>query len=102
MSGRIISPATYVSVLVVLIALTCLTVGISFIPLGHDWHLGLGLLIAVIKASLVGLFFMHLVHSRASVWSVVFVALFWLLIVLGVLTFSDYATRAWFPYVPGH
>lgn len=102
MSSRAISPAAYLVVLAVLVVLTCVTVGISFIPLAHDWHLALGLLIAVVKASLVGLFFMHLLQSRAAVWSVVCVALFWLVMVLGALTFADYVSRPWVPCVPGH
>jgi caa(3)-type oxidase subunit IV len=102
MSSRIISPATYILILIVLIALTCVTVGISFIPLSPNWHLVLGLLIGVVKASLVGLFFMHLLGSRPTIWAVVWVSLFWATIVLGALTFSDYMTRSWIPYVPGH
>jgi caa(3)-type oxidase subunit IV len=102
MSSRIISPATYIAVLIALVLLTCLTVGISFISLSPSWHLVLGLLIGVCKASLVGLFFMHLIDSRPTIWSVVWVSLFWLTIVFFALTFSDYLTRSWIPYVPGH
>src|SRR4051794_41700825 len=102
MSSRTSSPATYILVLIVLIVLTCVTVGISFISLNPNWHLALGMLIAAVKASLVGLFFMHLVESRPTIWAVVWVSLFWATIVLGALTFSDYVTRSWIPYVPGH
>ena len=63
---------------------------------------GLGLTVAVVKASLVGLFFMHLIESRPTVWAVVVVSLFWVSIVLFGLTFTDYMTRSWFPHVPGH
>jgi hypothetical protein len=48
------------------------------------------------------LFFMHLIDSRPTIWSVVWVSLFWVTIVLFALTFSDYVTRSWIPYVPGH
>ncbi len=102
MPARITSPIAYLCVLVVLALLTCLTVGLSFVPLPGKWHLLFGLLIGSCKASLVGLFFMHLIHSRPTVWALVFVSLFWLTMVLGALTFSDYATRSWFPHVPGH
>ncbi len=102
MSARIISPLTYIIVLVVLLILTCLTVGISFLPLSRNWHLFFGLAIGACKATLVGLFYMHLIHSRAGVWSVVCVSIFWLTIVLGALTYADYVTRSWIPYVPGH
>jgi cytochrome c oxidase subunit IV len=102
MSARIISPTTYLLVLVALIVLTCLTVGLSFLTLEPRWHFTLGMVIAVCKASLVALFFMHLIHGRPSIWSVVCVSVFWAVIVLGGLTFSDYLTRAWIPFVPGH
>lgn len=62
----------------------------------------LGLGIGLCKASLVGLFFMHLIEGRPTIWAVLCVSLFWLLVVLFALTFSDYLTRAWPPFVPGH
>jgi caa(3)-type oxidase subunit IV len=102
MSTRTTSPLTYIIVLVILLLLTCLTVGISFFPLGPDWHLFLGLAIGACKALLVGLFYMHLIHSRAGVWSVVCISVFWLTVVFGVLIYADYVTRSWIPYVPGH
>ncbi len=82
MSARVLSPVAYVAVLVALVILTFLTVGLSFLPLAGRWHLVFGLLIGMCKASLVALFFMHLIHSRPSVWAVVFVSLFWVTIVL--------------------
>lgn len=102
MSTRAISPAGYVVVLVALILLTVLTVGISFAQISGFWHTTLGITIGIIKAALVGLFFMHLVDSRVTTWTVVIVTLFWLVAVLMLLTFSDYATRSYFPFSPGH
>lgn len=102
MSARYYSPAIYVAVLAALLVLTCLTVGLSFLPLAGRWHLIFGLSIGLCKASLVGLFFMHLIDSRPSVWAVVFVSLFWVTMVFGALTFSDYLTRGWISFVPGH
>jgi caa(3)-type oxidase subunit IV len=74
---------------------------LSFLPLGI-WHLGVGLAIACCKAALVGLFFMHLIENRPTLWAVVLVSLFWAIVVLGGLTFSDYISRSWMPFVPGH
>ena len=102
MSARYHSPVAYVWVLVTLLLLTCLTVGLSFLPLAGKWHLIFGFAIGLCKASLVGLFFMHLIDSRPSVWAVVVVSLFWVTVVFGALTCSDYLTRSWFPFVPGH
>jgi len=95
-------PIRYVVILVALLLLTGLTVGISFVGLEGKWHIALGLSIGLCKAILVALFFMHLLHSPTAVRAVVLVSVFWLLGVLFVLTFSDYATRDLPPYVPGH
>jgi cytochrome c oxidase subunit 4 len=97
----VVSVRTYALVLVALIVLTFATVGISFIELSPGWHLTFGLLIGVIKASLVALFFMHLIHSPRLALLIVFLALVWLLL-LFALTFADYISRGLVPYMPGH
>lgn len=91
MSEHVSRSTTYYAVFAALIALTFLTVGISFIDLGA-WHTPVGLLIAVTKASLVALFFMHLLHSPRMIWISFGAGLFWLAILLG-LTMADYLTR---------
>jgi cytochrome c oxidase subunit IV len=89
----LVSPRTYLIVWVVLIALTVTTVGITFLPLGH-WHTPVGLAIAVGKASLVILFFMHALRSQRLIWIVIAGSVLWLSIMLS-LTLSDYWTRNW-------
>jgi cytochrome c oxidase subunit 4 len=101
MPGREIAPKTYVLVCLLLIVLTVLTVGISFLPLRGGWHLGFGLTIALCKASLVLLFFMHLLASSRVTWIVVAVSCFWLGLLL-VLTLNDYFSRGMTPFTPGH
>jgi cytochrome c oxidase subunit 4 len=101
MPERTISSATYLIVCAVLVGLTFLTVGVSFIPLPGVWHIVLGLTIALCKASLVVLFFMHALLSSRVTWAVIAVASFWLGILL-VLTLSDYFTRGMVPFTPGH
>ena len=56
--------------------------------------IGQALVIAVVKATLVILFFMHVWHSTRLTWVVVGGGLFWLGILLA-LTLSDYLTRPW-------
>ena len=90
-----------VAVVVILVLLTVLTTAISFIPLPGVWHIVFGLLIAVCKASLVILFFMHLLISPKLTWLVVLVSFFWLGILL-VLTLTDYFSRDMVPFSPGH
>ncbi|HWA98641.1 MAG TPA: cytochrome C oxidase subunit IV family protein [Pirellulales bacterium] len=95
------SVKTYLTVLVALIVLTIATVAVSFVPLEGHWHLAAGVGIAVLKASLVAVFFMHLFAGPRVVVLTAIVACFWLGI-LGVLSFSDYLTRGEWPSVPGH
>lgn len=94
-------PRTYFIVCASLILLTLLTVSISFLPLSGIWHMALGLLIALCKATLVVLFFMHALESPRVTWMVIIVACFWLL-VLFALTLNDYFTRGMIPFTPGH
>ncbi len=102
MSQRVLSPASYIIVLVVLMALTVLTVGLSFVPSSAVVRVVAGQAIAVVKASLVVLFFMHAIHSPAQTRAVIAVTLFWLVAVFFILTLSDFTTRGLIPSVPGH
>lgn len=94
--ARIVPPRTYYGVFAALIALTFLTVGLSFLELGN-WHTAVGLLIGVAKALLVALFFMHLLYGSKLNWLALGAGLFWLGILL-VLTLADYLTRPWLVY----
>ena len=101
MSERTLTPRTFLIVCVLLILLTVLTVAVSFAALPGKWHLILGMLIAVVKASLVVLFFMHVLISPRLTWLVIAVACFWLGLLM-VLTFNDYFSRGMVPFMPGH
>jgi cytochrome c oxidase subunit 4 len=96
---HVISPRTYTLVLAVLLVLTFLTLGASFMPLEGIWHIVIGLSIGACKASLVVLFFMHALYSPRLTWVVIGAGVFWLLILLS-LTLSDYFTRGL--VAPGH
>jgi cytochrome c oxidase subunit 4 len=98
---RTIAARTYVIVCAVLILLTVLTVAVSFLPLPGLWHVVCGLIIACCKATLVILFFMHVLISPRLTWIVVVVTVFWLLILLS-LTLTDYFSREMIPFTPGH
>jgi cytochrome c oxidase subunit IV len=102
MSERLLSPVAYVVVLVVLMLLTLLTVGLSFVPSSGIMRIVAGQAIAVIKASLVVLFFMHALRSPAQTRAVIAVSIFWFVVVMLALTFSDYFTRGLLPDLPGH
>jgi cytochrome c oxidase subunit IV len=93
MEHVIVPKSTYATIFAVLVVLTGLTTGVAFVDLGL-LNPVVALSIAVLKGSLVVLFFMHVKYSSRMVWVVGGAALFWLGILL-VLILSDYATRGW-------
>ena len=102
MSQRLQSPPVFIAVLVVLMSLTVLTVGLSFVPSPPVVRILAGQSIAVVKASLVVLFFMHALGSPAQTRAVIVVTIFWLVAILLGLTFTDYFTRGMIPSLPQH
>ena len=88
----------YFGVFFALLVLTATTVAVAFIDLGPLNNV-VALGIAVLKATLVILFFMHVRYGTPLAGVVVVSGLFWLAIFVG-LTFADYATRGWLG-VPG-
>jgi cytochrome c oxidase subunit IV len=85
--------ATYLAVFGALMVLTVITVAVAFVDLGAA-NVVVALAVAIVKAVLVVLFFMHVKYSSRMVQLVVIAALAWLLILLGI-TLSDYLTRGW-------
>ncbi len=49
---------------------TILTVLASYVDLGHHWNIVLALVIATVKASLVALYFMHLISEKQMIYTV--------------------------------
>ena len=95
MPGHVVPKKLYILVFTALIVLTGLTTGVAFINLGK-WNTVAALVIAVCKATLVVLFFMHLRWSSNLLRIVVASSLVWLAILIG-LTLSDVFTRNWTP-----
>ena len=93
---HIIPKRVYYTIFGILMLCTYLTVQIAFLDLGA-MNTVAALVIAVFKAVLVVLFFMHVKYSTRLTWAVVIGAVFWLGIMLA-LTMSDYLTRAWRTY----
>ena len=98
MSHQVVPVRTYVMIFAVLLALTATTTLVAFRDLGPLNNLA-ALGIAVIKATLVVLYFMHARGSTRMTKLVIAAALAWLLM-LFVLTLGDYFTRGWLG-VPG-
>ena len=85
--------SVYLLVFFALMVGTALTVGAAYVELG--WlNTPIALIIAVVKASLVVLFFMHVRYNTPLMW--VFAAGgFFFLVILLVLTLQDYYSRGW-------
>jgi cytochrome c oxidase subunit IV len=93
MSEHILPTRVYYTVFAVLMASTYITWQIAYFDLG-PFNTIAALAIAVFKAVLVILFFMHVRYSTPLTWAVVIGGVFWLGIMLS-LTLGDYLTRAW-------
>jgi cytochrome c oxidase subunit IV len=90
---HIVGPKTYGLILLALLCLTALTTGIAFVNLGvFSPIVAIG--IAVIKAVLVILFFMHVKYSSRLVKLTVASGFFTFLVLI-TMTLSDYISRAW-------
>ncbi len=74
-----------------LIGLLALTWGFAYINLGA-WNAPIALSVAVAKALLIALFFMHLRGSRSLLYLAAASGIVWLIILLG-FALSDYMTR---------
>ncbi len=85
------SKKNYFVVFGVLIALTLLTAGVAYLDFGR-LNVAIALTIAIVKALLVMVVFMHLNHSSQLVRIFAATGIFWLLI-LFTFTLSDYFTR---------
>jgi cytochrome c oxidase subunit 4 len=92
---HIVSKKLYFTIFLTLIIMTFLTRKIAEYDLG-EWSTIIAISIAIFKASLVVLFFMHVRYSDHLIQFVVVAGLFWLGILLA-LTFGDYFTRSWLP-----
>jgi len=85
--------STYLLVFGALMVLTAATVAIAFVDLGR-LNVVVALAVAIVKATLVVLFFMHVKYSSRLTQLVVIAAIAWLAILFGI-TLSDYLTRGW-------
>ena len=90
-----ISPvSTYLTVFGTLMVLTTVTVAAAFTNLG-SLNFPIAIAIAITKATVVILFFMHVKYSSKLTKFVVASSLFFLACLFG-LTFTDYLSRGWF------
>jgi cytochrome c oxidase subunit 4 len=98
MAGHISPLRTYYAIFASLMVLTAITVGVAFINLG-PFNFPVAISIAILKATLVVLFFMHAKFS--SRLTKLFIATgFFFLLILFTLTLTDYLSRGWMTAPP--
>jgi cytochrome c oxidase subunit 4 len=93
MSEKNPSVGNYILVFMALLVLAALTTGIAYVDLG-PFNTVIALAIAVVKMSLIGLFFMHLWSSPGLTRIVVLAGFFWLALMVS-FTLADVFTRSW-------
>lgn len=91
MSETITPVRTYLVIFLALMVLTAITVAVAFFELGPLNDIA-AMGIAITKACLVILYFMHVRHSSRLTKVVVVAGFLWLLFLIG-FTMSDYLTR---------
>ncbi len=97
MSAHVVPWRVYLTVFAALALLTVITVQAA----GHDFgpfNTLIALGIAVVKSTLVVLYFMHLRYSSRLTHLALFAGVVWLAILI-LLTISDYISRPW-PITP--
>ena len=92
-SGHVVSIKIYLAIFAALMVLTATTEAVAFMDLGPmNTFVALG--VAVTKATLVVLFFMHVKYSSKLTWLVVASGFFFLAIMLA-FTLADVVSRGW-------
>ncbi|MDQ6911974.1 MAG: cytochrome C oxidase subunit IV family protein, partial [Verrucomicrobiota bacterium] len=76
-----------------LLAFLALTIAAAYVNLG-PFNTVASMSIALLKAALIVLFFMHLRYSKPVMWVFAGAGVFWLAIMF-VLALADYLTRGW-------
>jgi cytochrome c oxidase subunit 4 len=85
----------YIMVFIALLVLTCVTVAVSYVPLGTKGNVIVALAIAIFKAALVAGFFMHLISEKWTIYRFMIMTVFFFfgLMLLSVLAFSNPIAR---------
>jgi cytochrome c oxidase subunit IV len=90
---HVVPKSLYLAIFGALMVLTIITVAVAFVDLGN-MNVAVAMVVAVIKATLVVLFFMHVKYASLTTKLVVISSIVWLGF-LFFITLSDYVTRGW-------
>jgi cytochrome c oxidase subunit 4 len=91
----IVRPRVYLYTCTALLALLALTWAIAYVDLG-PFNLIVALAVAIAKAIVIALFFMHIKGSSRLLHLAAVAGVIWLLFLIS-LTLGDYFTRGWVP-----
>ena len=95
MSDHVLPVRVYLVVFAFLLVLTTTTVIVAFLDLG-PLNTAAAITIAVVKALVVILYFMHVRYSSQLTWVFVSAGFFWFLILIAFLM-GDIFSRGWLP-----
>jgi cytochrome c oxidase subunit IV len=95
MSGHVAPLKLYFGVFGILMLGTALTVLVAFYDLGALNNVVM-LTVAIVKATFVVLYFMHVRWGTRLTWVIAASGFFWLLIMF-TFTMADYLSRGWLP-----
>ena len=91
----VVRPRVYLYTCIVLLALLAVTWAIAYVDLG-PFNLIAALAVAIAKAIVIALFFMHIKGSSRLLHLAAIAGIIWLLFLIS-LTLGDYITRGWVP-----
>jgi cytochrome c oxidase subunit IV len=92
---QVVQPKVYMRTCIALLALLALTWMIAYVDLG-PFNLIVALAVAIAKAIVIALFFMHIKGSSHLLHLAAVAGVIWLLFLIS-LTLGDYYTRGWVP-----
>ena len=78
------SVRTYLVIFAALAGLTLLTVAVSYLDVPTGTAIGIALLIASVKGSLVAMFFMHLLDERKAIYWILILTVFFFVVLMFV------------------
>ena len=79
----------YITVFVALMALTLITVAISYLHLSTPTAIALALVVATIKGALVACYFMHLISEKKLIFAVLVITVFMFVALMALPVFTN-------------
>ena len=78
----------YITVFVALLALTLVTVAVSYLDLPPKMAVAVALFVATIKGSLVACYFMHLISEKKLIYAVLIITVIKFIVLMALPTFT--------------